>query len=89
MDKRSITHPVERSHSFDEILNWFKENNVEFINSFPRSDLALEENENVFKNFFNNGAQANFLERFLTQISMVFSKPGAEGGLFLFLGKKN
>ena len=83
------THPVERSHSFDEILNWFKENNVEFINSFPRSDLALEENENVFKNFFNNGAQANFLERFLTQISMVFSKPGAEGGLFLFLGKKN
>ncbi len=38
---------------------------------------------------FNLTLRANFLERFLTQISMVFSKPGAEGGLFLFLGKKN
>ncbi len=83
------THPVERSHSFDEILKWFDENNVEFINSFPRSDLALEENDKVFKNFFSKGNKANFLERFISQVSMIFSKPGSEGGLFLFLGKKN
>ena len=33
--KDQYTHPVESTHTFDEILRWFKMNNVEFINSIP------------------------------------------------------
>ena len=33
--KDQYTHPVEYTHTFDEILGWFKNNNIEFINSVP------------------------------------------------------
>ena len=82
-------HPVERSHTFDDVLRWFQENNVEFINSYPKSEMFTDDNnENIFENFFKKGKQGNFLERILSQIIMIFSRPGSEGGLFLFIGKK-
>ena len=28
-------HPVESTHTFDEVLKWFNDNNIEFINSIP------------------------------------------------------
>ena len=44
------THPVESLHTIDQVLNWFKKNNIEFINSIPPSDFELNELENVFEN---------------------------------------
>ncbi len=32
-------HPVESLHTIDEVLKWFEENNIEFINSIPSSDF--------------------------------------------------
>jgi len=41
------------------------------------------------KNYFRKNIAPNFFERIFIQISMIFTKFGSEGGLFIFIGKKN
>ena len=40
--KDQYTHPVESLHTYDEILGWFKSNDVEFANSIPSCDMISE-----------------------------------------------
>ena len=40
-------HPVESLHTLDEVLKWFKKNNIEFINAYPSYILDPRSN-----NFF-------------------------------------
>ena len=77
-------HPVESTHTFDEVLNWFKLNNIEFINSIPLCSLFNSSK----KDLFEKNSSATFMERILQQFIMIFTSPGSEGGLFLFTGKK-
>ena len=77
-------HPVETSHTFDEVLNWFKLNNIEFINSIPQCSLF----DDPTKNFFDKTKQGTFIERILQQFMMIISRYGSEGGLFIFVGRK-
>ena len=83
--KDQYTHPVESTHTFDEILKWFKLNNIEFINSIPESSPF----NTTEKKFFEKNHEATFVERILQQFIMIFSIFGGEGGLFIFIGKKN
>ena len=76
-------HPVESLHTFDEILGWFKSNNVEFVNSIPSCDF-MSNNENIFEKI----GDGNLISRILNQISMIFTPLGGDGGLFVFIGKK-
>ena len=32
-------HPVESLHTLDEVLSWFKNNNIEYINSIPKCNM--------------------------------------------------
>ena len=81
--KDQYEHPVESLHSFDEILNWFSTNNIEFINSVP-SCYPFSNVENIFE----KKQKGNFFTRLLSQILMIFSPYGGEGGLFIFVGRK-
>ena len=82
--KDQYTHPVESTHTFDEILKWFKMNNIEFINSVPVSSPF----DDIKRNIFEKNSKATFIERILQQFIMIFSSFGGEGGVFLFVGKK-
>lgn len=77
-------HPVESTHTFDEVLKWFKLNNIEFINSIPKCSLF----DNSESSFFEKNSYATFPERIFQQIFMIFNKFGSEGSLFIFVGKK-
>ena len=77
-------HPLETSHTFDEVLNWFKLNNIEFINSIPQCSPF----EDPSKSFFDKTKQGTFIERILQQFMMILSRYGSEGGLFIFVGRK-
>ena len=89
--KDQYQHPIERSHSYDEVLNLFKKTNIEFINSYPSCETFQgdgRDKDELLKKLFIKGSSANYYERILSQILMIFDRPGSEGGLFLFLGKK-
>ena len=77
-------HPVESLHTLDEVLIWFKKNKIEFINSIP--SCSLNKNENL--NLFQKSSKGNFLTRLYLQVSMLFNNLGADGGLFIVIGKK-
>lgn len=76
-------HPLESSHTIDEVLRWFKIHNIEFISSIPSSDF-----DNDYSNIFEKKSQGTFFSRFLNQFLMIFSSLGSDGGLFVLIGKK-
>lgn len=84
--KDQYFHPVERSHTFDEVLKWFKHFNLSFVNSFPSCNL--DDNKDELHKLFYQASSGNYISRIFKQIIMLFSKPGSEGGLFIFLAKK-
>ena len=74
---------MESLHTIDEVLKWFKDNNIEYINSIPQCDFK-DENHNLFdKNY-----EGTYLSRFLNQAGMLFNRLGSDGGLFVMIGKK-
>tara|TARA_B110000037_G_scaffold219543_1_gene284938 strand:+ start:3861 stop:4781 length:921 start_codon:yes stop_codon:yes gene_type:complete len=77
-------HPIERSHTLDEVLKWFKKKNVNFVGSIP--DPALETNYQPIS--YMDGEKGTPTSRVLSQINMLFSNSGKEGGLFIVIGKK-
>ena len=88
--KDQYEHPVERSHSFDEVLNWFNVFGIQYINSYPTCGITdIYDNDEVFVNFFNQGNKRTFFDRILSQFTMIFNRQGSEGALFLFLGRKS
>lgn len=88
--KDQYEHPVERSHSFDEVLNWFNDFGIQYINSYPTCGITdIHNNDEVFVNFFNQGNKRTFFDRILSQFTMIFNRQGSEGALFLFLGRKS
>ena len=72
-----------------EVLKSFKENNLSFFNSFPSCEFFNDEESQSISHLFKKGEEGSKIERFFSQLSMIFNKQGAEGGLFIFLGKKN
>ena len=77
-------HPIESLHTFDEVLKWFKNHNIEFISSIPSSDYDYD-----YQNIFEKKSLGNFFSRILNQFLMIFNSLGSDGGLFVLIGKKN
>lgn len=77
-------HPVESLHTIDEVLDWFRANDIEFINSIPKCDTREKEHKNIFI----KSSKGTFLSRLFSQISMLFNNLGSDGGLFIVIGKK-
>ena len=80
-------HPIESLHTFDEVLRWFREENIDFINSIPHcvNEDLLNTSSN---NYFLKTDEGNFVSRLYAQFMMLFSSLGSEGGLYIFVGKK-
>ncbi len=78
-------HPVESLHTLDEVLNWFKKNNIDFISSIPSCSFDNYGETNLFK----KTSKGNFFTRLISQILMIFNNLGTDGGLFIVIGKKN
>ena len=77
-------HPVESLHTIDEVLEWFNNNDIEFVNSVPSCDF----NDNNFQDLFKKQSMGNLYSRIMNQISMIFTRLGSDGGLFILIGQK-
>tara|TARA_E500000178_G_scaffold322916_1_gene348042 strand:+ start:172 stop:1068 length:897 start_codon:yes stop_codon:yes gene_type:complete len=76
-------HPIESLHTIDEVLKWFRENNIEFISSIPSGDFDYD-----YNNIFEKKSEGTYYSRIINQISMLFNQLGSDGGLFILIGKK-
>lgn len=78
-------NPHESKHSIDEVLSWFKKNNVEFINSVPKPSpfIAFTSKEQLFQKI----PQESRADHLLVQLQMM-AKGSKEGGLFVMIGRK-
>ena len=82
--KDQYLHPIESLHTFDEVLKWFDNNNIDFVSSIPQCNpYEIIENDPFLKQ--SKGTKS---ERIFTQLIMIFNHFGSEGGLFIFNGKK-
>ena len=65
-------------------LQWFDNNNIEFLSSVPSSNFTDENLENMF----DKNERGSIYTRFFSQLGMLFTTHGKEGGLFLVIGRK-
>jgi len=77
-------HPQESLHTIDEVMSWFKKNNIDFISSIPNSDFHDDEYDDIFM----EKKTGSYVHRFLNQIFMIFGQLGSDGGLFVVVGRK-
>jgi len=77
------THPRESLHSLDDVLNWFSSEGVEYVGSIPsctgKSFVGIDEMS------LDTGT---WMQRFIAQVSMLWSPLGGEGGLFIVIGRR-
>lgn len=78
-------HPLESVHTYGEVIEWFDEKNIEIINFYPNFDDYRK--LDLFKK--NKNDIRNPINRSLLQLSNFFTNYSADGGLFIFIGKKN
>ncbi len=74
-------NPNEFRHSYDEVIEWSKESNLEILNFYPDPDTFFS-NPNIFE---KRSLGSKFF-RLLTQIKILFNT--RDGGLFFFTAKK-
>jgi SAM-dependent methyltransferase len=77
-------NPHETWHSIDEILDWFEENNVVFLNCFPP---IMGTNGEEAANLFSATSAGTHYQRMVTQVSWI-GTIAKEGSLFDMIGRK-
>lgn len=78
-------HPHESSHTFGEVLRWFRRTGIEFVNSIPKARPfePFSSNEPLFKAQPGGG----WLDLVLVELGMLLGG-GKEGGFFLMIGRR-
>lgn len=82
-------HPHELSHTIDELLEWYKKNDIEYINSLPPIELFRREADatRVFKKSTAKGWCNSRFAHILKQLKWMFSLRKT-GGYFMIVGRK-
>jgi SAM-dependent methyltransferase len=75
-------HPVEHSHTVAEIKQWFAENGVDYLRSFP-STVLDDEPDDLFARAVDDWA----IENWIAQVGWMWTL-GVEGGLFVAIGRR-
>ena len=75
-------NPSETTHTYSQVLNWFNDENIEFLSSIP-FDFNLD------KKLFQKNENKNSFEIFLDEVSLALNpRQISEGGFFVMIGKK-
>tara|TARA_B100001093_G_scaffold480334_1_gene510123 strand:- start:3606 stop:4520 length:915 start_codon:yes stop_codon:yes gene_type:complete len=83
------THPVESTHTIEEVLDWFDKNNIKVVSTMPNiTDLNIAELEKLHSLPTQPKVNISNTEILLTQLNMIFNSYGSDGGLYVLVGKK-
>ena len=87
IDTNDLINPINLNKLDMNEINWFKKNNIEFINSIP---FNFNDNDNDNDKIFDKKSILNKNELFFKEISLMFDhRQIYEGGFFIMIGKKN
>ena len=78
-------NPHESKHTVGEVLSWFDQSGVQFVNSIPKSTAF--ESFSPQETLFETNLRGTRVDHFLVQLGMLLSG-GREGGFFIMIGKK-
>ncbi len=76
-------NPHETWHSIDEVLGWFEENDIEYMNCYP----AILETDGENKGLLSKTDRGSAYQRLISQFSWLFSI-SPEGALFTVIGRR-
>ena len=77
-------HPRESSHSYAEVLEWFREDGVDFLMGIPKPDGSpFLADEQLFA-AHRTGSRG---DQWLAQLKMLI-EGGKDSGLFMMIGRK-
>ena len=82
--KDQYYNPHETWHSVDEVLEWFDENGVSYLNSVPHIIGAGARKRH---DLFSAAGLGSTISRVLTQVTWLGSI-ASEGALFVMVGRK-
>ncbi|MGH7281921.1 MAG: methyltransferase domain-containing protein [Polyangiaceae bacterium] len=79
-------HPEEHRHTVAEVQKWFRENDIEYLRTYPNALIGAEplEGADLFLPAEDNWG----FENVLSQVAWATSL-GKEGGLWITVGRKN
>lgn len=83
--KDQYFNPHETWHSIDEVMEWFKENDVEYLNCSP--SILGTDSEEVPEKLFAKTAPGSRYKRLITQLSWL-TTIAREGALFDVVGSR-
>jgi SAM-dependent methyltransferase len=78
-------HPEEHRHTLGEVQDWFRENEVEYLRSYPSA--LLDDDAPRGDELFSKAEDNWWPEGILAQLSWMRIL-GAEGGLFIVIGRR-
>lgn len=80
-------HPHETTHTVQEVLRWFKDNNIEYYQTIPSSNLFDSSNTEMAGVWNKYGERyPDILTAFYKQLFWIF-ETGREGGYWITFGK--
>ncbi len=81
-------HPLESTHTIDEILKWFELNDIELLNSLPRLSFSTNfEFKELFEKHYQHHENKRKLKHFLIQINWMLNS--TNNGFFVLIGRKS
>ena len=83
--KDQYKHPHEKTYTVENVLEWFEENNLEYINSIPK--IKFGETFSPQEKLFEKHALGTSFEHWLKQVSFMITL-SREGGFFITIGQK-
>ncbi len=78
-------HPHEDTFTVDEVLDWFRNHKIEYINSIPK--IRLSDQFQPKDRLFEPHDPGSRLDHLLCQLGWIFTK-GKEGGFYITIGRK-
>ncbi|MBI3784960.1 MAG: class I SAM-dependent methyltransferase [Deltaproteobacteria bacterium] len=79
-------HPHESTHTIDEVIEWFRKNNVTYVSSFPHAEL-FGKSKRIFRPRQLAAWRTGRAAHLLVQLAWIVTQ-NAGGGYYVMVGQK-
>jgi SAM-dependent methyltransferase len=78
-------HPHEQTFTVDDVLTWFRQTGVQYVNSIPK--IRIGQRLTTTESLFAPRPSGTWIDHVVTQLAWIVSQ-SREGGFFITIGRK-